>query len=124
MAAILARARLWSRLGSSATGRSWVATAWCERAASWCSAPSSRTTWRSPAVWARSWGGSLDDRNSHPGRCVANTSGHWYAFGKAMAQLPSDPSDGRKPIVRATVVDGPEPYAVHIRTGHHEFAAD
>ena len=41
-----------------------------------------------------------------------------------MAQLPSDGSDGRKRIARATVVDGPEPYAVHIRAGHHEFAAD
>jgi putative redox protein len=33
-------------------------------------------------------------------------------------------SEVRKPIAAATVVDQAQPYAVHIRTGHHAFAAD
>ena len=30
----------------------------------------------------------------------------------------------RRPVARATVIDAPQPFAVHIRTGHHDFAAD
>jgi putative redox protein len=41
-----------------------------------------------------------------------------------MAQPHSEAPDARKPIGEATVVDAPERYAVHIRTGHHKFAAD
>ena len=41
-----------------------------------------------------------------------------------MSQPQPDPAEVRKSVAQATVVDDPTPYAVHIRTGHHEFAAD
>jgi len=41
-----------------------------------------------------------------------------------MTQPHPDASDPRKALARATVIDAPESYAVHIRTGHHNFAAD
>ena len=41
-----------------------------------------------------------------------------------MTRPQPDSSEVAKPIAAATVVDQEQPYAVHIRTGHHTFAAD
>ncbi len=41
-----------------------------------------------------------------------------------MSQPHSDASHVGKPVARATVVDTPQPYAVHVRTGHHDFTVD